>query len=96
METASRPVAAVLVTGNLLILAATSVLFPGVLFPQHSVELAGRHAEAVAGFQPGCEICQNGSFFSDVNLCVTSCSQPGERIVFKDLLGLSRHAVRLG
>ena len=76
---------------SLLKLVATNVLFP-----QHSVELAGRHAEAVAGFQPGFEICQNGSFFSDVNLCVTSCSQPGDRIVFKDLLGLSRHAVRLG
>ena len=76
---------------SLLKLVATNVLFS-----QQFVELAGRHAEAVAGFQPGCEICQNGSFFSDVNLCVTDCSQPGDRIVFKDLLGLSRHAVRLG
>ena len=76
---------------SLLKLVATNVLFP-----QHFVELAGRHAEAVAGFQPGCEICQNGSFFSDLNLCVTNCSEPGDRIVFKDLLGLSRLAVRLG
>ena len=61
---------------SLLKLVATNVLFS-----QQFVELAGRHAEAVAGFQPGFEICQNGSFFSDVNRSVSLLRGSGVLLV---------------